>query len=612
MKDTPASSAFPPVPPHAEYTQRLQVRQTTVAQLSDRDRLIGNTRLSLFLLAVGFAWFFCRPGTLSWWWLLVPLGIFVGLVLLHERVRHRLRLAERSVAFYQRGLARLEDRWAGTGEQGTDFLDDGHPYAPDLDLFGQGSLFELLSTARTRGGERTLAEWLQRPAAPDEIQARQAAVEELQPKLDLREALVLRGADVRAGVDPDIFARLLARQDGQDGKPLFTNLPTIRLVLAGLAAGSALSLIGWQLVWFSAIPFVVIGSLAGGAVLLLRSRVNQSLAGIEKLLHDLSLLSELLAGLEQERFSSPRLTALRNQLHSEGLPPSEQITRLRRLVALLESRKNQFFAPIAALLLWKTQVTLAIEAWRENSGRAIGQWLAVVGEFEALSSLASYAFEHPIDPFPEILALGPTFESKGLGHPLLPEANCVRNDVSLGDPLQVLVVSGSNMSGKSTLLRTVGANTVLALAGAPVRAESLRLSPLMPGATLRIQDSLQAGSSRFYAEITRLSQIMDLTKESVPVLFLLDEILHGTNSHDRQTGAEAVVRSLIKRHAIGLVTTHDLALAHVAEALSPKATNVCFEDHFADGQIQFDYRMRPGIVQKSNALALMRSVGLDV
>ena len=168
------------------------------------------------------------------------------------------------------------------------------------------------------------------------------------------------------------------------------------------------------------------------------------------------------------------------------------------------------------------------------------------------------------------------------------------------------------MSGKSTFLRTIGANTVLALAGAPVRAESLRLSPLMPGATLRIQDSLQAGSSRFYAEITRLSQIMDLTKASVPVLFLLDEILHGTNSHDRETGAEAIVRSLLKRNAIGLVTTHDLALAHVAEALAPQAANVCFEDHFEDGQIRFDYRMRSGIVQKSNALALMRSVGLDV
>ena len=604
MKDTVASSA---PSPHAEYTQRLQVRQTAAARLSDRDRLIGNTRLSVFLLAAGVAWFLCRPGTLSWGWLLVPLGVLVGLVLWHERVRRRLRLAERSVAFYQRGLARLEERWAGTGEQGNDFLDEAHPYAPDLDLFGRGSLFELLCTARTRGGEQTLAEWLQRPADPDEIRARQLAVEELQPKLDLREELVLRGADVRAGVDPDIFTRLLA---GEGGKPLLAKLSTVRLALAGLAAGLIVTLIGWQLLWLSVVPFVVIGGLAGGVVLLLRSRINQSLAGIEKLLHDLSVLAELLACLEHQRFSSPRLTALRDQLHSGGRLPSEQITRLRRLVALLESRKNQFFAPLAALLLWKTQVALAIEAWREGSGRAIGQWLAVIGEFEALSCLASYAFEHPADPFPEILASGPTFEGKGLGHPLLPA--CVRNDVSLGDPLQVLVVSGSNMSGKSTLLRTVGANTVMALAGAPVRAESLRLSPLMPGATLRIQDSLQAGSSRFYAEITRLSQIMDLTKESIPVLFLLDEILHGTNSHDRQTGAEAVVRSLIQRKAIGLVTTHDLALAQVAETLSPRAANVCFEDHFADGQIQFDYRMRPGIVQKSNALALMRSVGLDV
>jgi DNA mismatch repair ATPase MutS len=179
-------------------------------------------------------------------------------------------------------------------------------------------------------------------------------------------------------------------------------------------------------------------------------------------------------------------------------------------------------------------------------------------------------------------------------------------------PLQVLIVSGSNMSGKSTLLRTVGINAVLAFAGAPVRARRLRISPFAIGATLRIQDSLQEGSSRFYAEITRLSVLMKMTTGPLPLLFLLDEILHGTNSHDRRIGAEAIVRNLIGRSAIGLVTTHDLALAQVAESLSPRAANVCFEDHFEEGKLVFDYRMRPGVVQKSNALALMRSVGLDV
>ena len=595
--------------PHTEYTQRLQARQAVAQQQGQREQRIGTARLSLFVLAAGVGWFVCRPGLLSWWWLTLPAVGFFGLVLLHERTRRSLHLAERSVTFYEKGLGRLEDRWAGTGESGADFLEETHPYAADLDLFGSGSLFELLCTARTRGGERTLAQWLQTPAEPDEIQARQTAVEELRPKLDLREELVLRGTDIRAGIDPDLFSKIAAQWTESSR---FANLSQARLIAAGLAACSTFALIGWQLNWFGAVPFFIAGTLAGGYALLLRPKIKHALAGIERLVHDLSLLSEILACLENEQFTSPRLTQLRNQLDTQGLPPSGQIAQLKRLISLLESRKNQFFVPIAALLMWTTQVGLAIEAWRRNSGQAVASWLAVVGEFEALSALASYAHEHPTDPFPEILTAGPRFEAKALGHPLLPDSACVRNDVQLGNPLQVLVISGSNMSGKSTFLRTIGTNTVLALAGAPVRAESLRLSQLMPGATLRIQDSLQAGSSRFYAEITRLSQIMDLTKASVPVLFLLDEILHGTNSHDRETGAEAIVRSLLKRNAIGLVTTHDLALAHVAEALAPQAANVCFEDHFEDGQIHFDYRMRSGIVQRSNALALMRSVGLDV
>jgi DNA mismatch repair ATPase MutS len=240
------------------------------------------------------------------------------------------------------------------------------------------------------------------------------------------------------------------------------------------------------------------------------------------------------------------------------------------------------------------------------------RWLTVIGETEALAALACFAYENPAYPFPELLNDGPLFEATGLGHPLLPQAECIVNDVSLTPQLRLLVVSGSNMSGKSTFLRTIGANAVLALAGAPVRAQALRLSPLAIGATLRIQDSLLAGRSRFYAEITRLRQIVDRTHEPLPVLFLLDEMLHGTNSHDRRIGAEAVVRTLLARPTIGLLTTHDLALAELAERLAPAAANVHFADHLVDGTLQFDYRLRPGVVQHSNALALMRAVGLDV
>jgi DNA mismatch repair ATPase MutS len=241
----------------------------------------------------------------------------------------------------------------------------------------------------------------------------------------------------------------------------------------------------------------------------------------------------------------------------------------------------------------------------------VRRWLAAMGELEALSDLAGYAYEHPDDPFPEVVDEGPRFDGEGLGHPLLPVERSVRNDLRLGD-VRLMIVSGSNMSGKSTLLRTVGVNAVLALAGAPVRATRLRLSPLAVGACMRVQDSLQEGLSHFYAEIKRLRQLVDLGGGPLPLLFLLDEVLHGTNSHDRRIGAAALIRGLVDAGGVGLVTTHDLALAQIAEELGPRAANVHFEDHLEGEKIVFDYRLRPGVVRKSNALALMRAVGLQV
>src|SRR5262249_8415729 len=240
-------------------------------------------------------------------------------------------------------------------------------------------------------------------------------------------------------------------------------------------------------------------------------------------------------------------------------------------------------------------------------GPDLAGWLDAAGRAEALCSLAAYAFENPADPFPEIIEPGPCVDGRALAHPLMPRGTCVPNDLALVREPQLLVVSGSNMSGKSTFLRTVGVNAVLALAGAPVRAGRLRLSPLVLGATLRIQDSLQRGQSRFYAEITRLRQVLDLARGPVPVLFLLDELLSGTRSGDRGAGAEAVLRRLVDAGALGLVTTHDLALTSVADALGP-AGNVHFDEQLQDGQLAFDYTMRPGVVRQRNALALMRAV----
>ncbi len=591
--------------PAAEYTRRLTAQQALARRLARLERQISISRLGVFLAGAVVAFLAIDRHAFSLWWIAAPVAVFLGLVLFHERVITQRRRADRAVTFYERGLARIDDRWTGTGESGERFLDPSHPYADDLDLFGRGSLFELLCTARTRAGEDTLAAWLRGPASPDLIRSRQLAVSELQPRLDLREDLAVLGIDVRAGLDPDALVSW--------AKAIPTPAPpTIRAGAAMLVSLLMLTAVGWLAGLTGPQPIVVVLAAELVVGVGMRRRVVRVMHTVQRPGRDLRLLAQLLARLEAERFSSPHLAHLRATLDTDGRPPSIQIARLHRLIHLLDARQNQFFAPLAALLLWTSQLALAVDAWHAANGPSVIRWLATVGEIEALGAFASYAYEHPGDPFPEIVETSPTFDGEALGHPFLPAERCIRNDVCLGLDLRLLVVSGSNMSGKSTLLRTVGTNTVLALAGAPVRARRLRVSPLAVGASIRLNDSLQAGTSRFYAEITRLRQLMDLASGPLPLLFLLDEILHGTNSHDRGIGAAAVVRGFIERGAIGLVTTHDLALAHIVDMLNGHAINVHFEDHLEDGKMIFDYCMRPGVVEKSNAVALMRAVGLDV
>ena len=274
--------------------------------------------------------------------------------------------------------------------------------------------------------------------------------------------------------------------------------------------------------------------------------------------------------------------------------------------------RNAFFAVIAPILLWRTNLAIRVVAWRERHGSDVARWIDSSADLEALLSLAAWAFERPADAYPSILEGASRLEATALGHPLIPSDRRVDNDISIGSPEQLLIVSGSNMSGKSTMLRAIGVNSVLALAGAPVCAAAMSLTPVRIGASIRINDSLAAGQSRFYAEILRLRQIVDMAGAGAGVLFLLDEVLHGTNSHDRLIGADAVIRTLVSRGAIGLVSTHDLALARMAEDLDGLAKNVHFEDHMEGDLMVFDYRMRDGVVAKSNALALMRAVGLDI
>jgi len=556
--------------------------------------------LALFFVVMVWASF--RAGYFSGLWLGAPVAVFVGVAAYHSRVLRARELAQRSVRYYERAIARVEDRWAGSGETGERFLDPHHVYAADLDLFGEASLFELLSTARTRMGEETLAKWLLAPAPLVEIRERHAAIAELRDQLDLREDLAVLGGDVRVGVNPDALAAWA--ESANQMKALW-----IRKLAPWLAAAAVAGAVVWA-VWGMATPLVIVVVVEAILTWRLRHALDDVLHAAEHAFRDLDLLSGVLARVERHGFEAPRLRALQQQLSSGTVPASQAIARLRSLVDLINSRHNVMVRILDAPLMYSVQVAFAAEGWRSLYGKSVRSWVAVMGEIEALLSLASYGFEHPSDPFPDFGEGEATLDGRKLGHPLLAEGTCVRNDVSISEPTRVLLVSGSNMSGKSTLLRAVGINVVLAMAGAPVRAEKLRLSSLQVGASIRMNDSLREGSSRFYAEIKRLQQILLLAGGNTALIFLLDELLQGTNSHDRRIGAEGIVHALVNRGAIGLVSTHDLALTDIGGGAALR--NVHFQDELEDGKMSFDYTLREGVVTKSNGLALMRSIGLEV
>ena len=595
-----------PAEPSAEYHARLTRWRERLGAMSALDARLAAARLVIFGVALGLAYVGWR---MSWsaWLLSAPVAAFVALAVRHDRV---IRARDRSAslaAFYERGLARIEDRWIGTGTMGDRYRSDHHPYANDLDVFGAGSLFELLSLARTRTGEDTLAAWLTSAAPPAAVADRQAAVRELTPALDTREEL--SQAIGRSGASVDAGA-LAAWAEA----PPVLSPPAARWVavaITGLTVAAALYVWrgGHEAVLFFAIALQLAFARPYGR------KVERMLHAADAPTRDLTALLQAVALLERGHFASGRLALLQQQLRETGPQASTAIARLRRMLEMHDWQHNMIFGPVAFLLMWSIHLAWALEGWRRQHGTHVRVWLRVIGEFEALSSLSAYAFEHPADPFPTFVddAGAPArFEGTALGHPLVPAARMQTNDVSLSPQLQLLVVSGSNMSGKSTLMRTIGINAVLAQAGAPVRAGSLHMSALAVGATLRIQDSLQEGRSRFFAEITRIRELADLARGPVPLLFLLDELFHGTNSHDRLVGASGVLRSFIEHGAIGLITTHDLSLTAIVDALSPRAANVHFEDSFDGRDMRFDYRVKPGPVTKSNALALMRAVGLDV
>lgn len=590
--------------PLSEYAARRE-RWRTEGDTAQRAFVrLGNWRLGVAVIAAVMA--FCSIGRELFraWWLAVPLAIFAVLVILHVRVVRRRTFAERGIRFHSRGLARLKDEWMGTGNTGERFLDPAHVYAGDLDVFGKGSLFELIATARTASGEETLASWLLHVAEREEAVARQEAIRELASRLDLREDLALLGEDVRAEVHENALGPW-----GSAAPIPFP--PYLRVVAPVLAVAALVTLVAFLVRALPVTPFAALLACNVMIGFVLRRQVQEVTQGVDTPGHDLRILALVLERMERERFESGRLQQLRAALEVEGLPASRRIAQLERWVDILDSTNVPLIRAIQPVVLWREQAAMGIEAWRRKNGRFVGAWVGAVAQFEALSSLASLKYERPEWVFPTLIEGAARFEADSMRHPLMAEAKCVPNDVRIGGEPRLLIVSGSNMSGKSTLLRSAGLNTILAWAGGPVAASAMTVSRLHTGASVRVVDSLQDNRSRFFAEITRIREIVERTRAE-QVLFLLDELLSGTNSHDRRIGASAIARELVEAGAIGFITTHDLALAEIERDLGGAAANVHFDDRMQEGRVEFDYRLKPGVVTHSNALELMRAIGLKV
>ncbi len=571
------------------------------------DRLharIGSVRLLLGAIVLCVAGFVFWRHTLAPAWLAVPIVAFIGVLFYHRTVRNGRDASARAAAFLESRLRRIEDRWAGTGSRGERFEDAHHVYAADLDLFGAGSLFELLSMANTRMGEERLAAWLLAPARLEVIRERHACIADLRDRLDLREELAMLADGATPGVHPDALLAW-ARAPNELSE---THIRVLAFALPALAIGTAAV---WA-TWGFAAPFLLVVAIEAIVLRSLKDRWEPVIHGTETAFADLRMFSRVLLRLERESFSAGPLQSRVARLMSHTRPASATIAALSGVVGFVEARLNPLLAIFQVPLMYPIHTGLLAERWRREHGAAVEAWIDVVAECEALISLAAYGYEHPQDTIPDLVEGPACFEASEVGHPLLPAARCVLNDVSICEPTRVLLVSGSNMSGKSTLLRSVGINAVLAMTGAPVRCASLRLTPLQVGASIRINDSLHEGSSRFYAEITRLRQLNGLAEGDLPLLFLLDELLQGTNSHDRRIGAEGVLRAFVDHGAIGLVSTHDLALAELQGLDSRALRNVHFQEELQAGVMTFDFKLHDGIVTRSNGVELMRSIGLKV
>ncbi|HEX4448161.1 MAG TPA: DNA mismatch repair protein MutS, partial [Polyangiaceae bacterium] len=603
------------------YEEGRSRHAATLAVLEGRSRVLGTARLVVVAAALGVIGGIVWGGLAAVAWAglgALVLG-FVGLVGVHARVHEASERARAGLRFHERGLARLALDWDKLPTSSERFRRPDHPFTGDLDVFGRASLMQIVDATVTRFGEERLAFFLSLDGSadgsarwPDDVLARQEAARELASRFAFREELAIAGG-VLAGERPDP-APLVTWAEAREAPPsgFLRMLPVIAwlqpaIVVAIAAIGPSLGL--------SAQVVASLGALALAFGIGVGARLTPMLEAVSNRESSVTRWRDMMRAIEREDVQSPLLKGLRAALAGASSGGSgsdgatQELARLERIVGFTDARRNEVFRFfIGPLLMWDAHCAMALARWRARAGSRLRVWLETLAEAEAIASLGAFAFEHPEFAWPE-LSPEPMLQATSLGHPLIPADRRVSNDVRLPSAGRALVITGSNMSGKSTLLRAMGTNVVLARAGAPVCARSLRVGPLRPATSMRIADSLEQGVSHFYAELRRLKRVIDWAHEAgaAPVLFLLDEILHGTNSRERIIGACAVVRELVSLGALGAVSTHDLGITALERELPERVENAHFEEQVQGDEMTFDYVLRPGIVQSSNALRLMRA-----
>ena len=626
--------------PADRYADRARRFDQEAAERAGTVRLYERLRLAVFAATGVGAWLLVSQGRAQAAWLLVAgaVAAFAVVVARHWAARRHVRRAELMADFNREGIARVERRWSGLPRRSSPAVPPNHDYADDLDLHGHASLLHLAGVCGTAPGRTTLWCWLLTPAEPATVALRQEAVREMAGAFDFRDRLAAEARLMKGGSTQDMEGAsmqevedFLRWSEAPGWLPERTWLRAAAILLPPVNLGSIV------LYALGVVPLAAVaGPLFVSALVLapVWKAINRIFSDADDGESGVRYYASLLSLLADAPLESRYACDIRQRLGAGTRPAHREIATLRRLLDMAEVRRSPLFHfPLSLVLLWDVHVLAALERWKERSGARVRAWLDAVGETEALAALAALAADHPDWTLPTLDPEADTLRGRALGHPLLVPELCVRNDVEVGPAGSFLLVTGSNMSGKSTLLKAMGLNVVLGQAGGPVCAEALRIPPLRVVTSMHVADSLADGVSFFMAGLQRLKQVVDAAEapsaapgprdgEGAPaggtasgspvVLYLLDEILQGTNSAERRIAARTVVRRLLHSGAIGAVTTHDLTLAD-AEDLNVRAVPVHLTESVGDGNegLTFDYRLRTGIATSTNALRLLKLVGLS-